>query len=110
MSKKDNLKFKKRIKSQILQEISHAQENTSPQNEKVAAAPRVVSENIVSPTSPTVNPSDDSTKLVKADLKKSGVIIGSIIILIVAIYFIDHQTGFLLKAGSSLFTFLHISA
>jgi hypothetical protein len=38
MSKKDNLKFKKRIKSQILQEISHAEEN-KPKTAEIAATP-----------------------------------------------------------------------
>jgi hypothetical protein len=56
------------------------------------------------------SPLGDHSKLVKADLRKSGFIIGSIIIMIVAIYLIDQKTSFLIKAGSSLFAFLHISA
>lgn len=114
MSKKDNLKFKKRIKSQILETISHAEENKLP----TPAKPNKVFDTSRSATKPAENskennpPSgqDNNLKLVKVDLKKSAFIISSIIILIFAIYIVDHKTGFLLKAGSSLFKFLHISA
>jgi hypothetical protein len=115
MSKKDNLRFKKRIKSQILEELSHAEERKSPsptEQKKVIDTPAIAlkpadrpKENVLPP-----NQVDNNLKLIKVDLKKSAYIIGSMLVLIVAIYFTDQKTDFLLKAGSSIFKFLHISA
>ena len=48
--------------------------------------------------------------MVRHDLKKSAIIIGSIIIIIVALYFVDLKTGIVLKAGQDLFEILHIGA
>jgi hypothetical protein len=109
MSKKDNLKFKKRIKAQILQEISQSQPDL-PDRKPDIAKPTVL-KSVIKPAEP-VMPSlgDVSIKLVRSDLKKSAIIIGSIVILIIAIYFIDNKTGFLLKAGNQLFKTLHINS
>jgi len=114
VSKKDNLKFKKRIKSQILQEISRSQVN-APKNIPTFVKPAVFSAPSLIPDKKfEVNiPLDkiaNNFELVRSDLKKSAIIIGSIIVLIIAIYFIDSKTGFLLKASDQLFRTLHLSA
>ncbi len=118
MSKKDNLKFKKRIKAQIMQEVNRLEREPSftPKAEKPIVSP-VVSAKPQENHSPTVVPTSapsvlptNSSNLVRADLKKSAIIIGSIIVLIIAIYFVDNKTGFLLKTSSHLFKFLHINA
>jgi len=114
MAKKDNLKFKKRIKSQILQEISQGQIDT-PKNAPISAKPIISSTPSPTPAKnvePNVSQikTGDNIELVRSDLKKSAIIIGSIIIIIVAIYFIDNKTGFLLKASDQLFNTLNLNA
>ena len=46
--------------------------------------------------------------LVQKDLKKSALIIGSIIVLIIGLFFIDGRTNFLISAADKLFQVLHL--
>lgn len=122
MSKKDKLKFRKRIKAQILQEMAQAQKDMP----RSTPAPSIIAKLISSPkieanlkmpepdtkitpgVSLPVSSLGDTIGLVRQDLKKSAIIIGSIIIVIVVLYLIDQKTGIVLKAGNELFQLLHI--
>lgn len=112
MSKKEKLKFKKRIKEQILQEMSRA-ETISP----TIARPEPIKEESMKEStpdykSPVEKPTKNTNNLdfIRYDLKKSAIIIGSIIATIVIVFFIDNKTGFLLKMSDSLFKVLHINS
>ncbi len=109
MSKRDKIKFKKRIKEQILQEASRVEpvvkEKTStPALNMSPDQPKSEIQNIV----PAQDKPTDILDFVKYDLKKSAIIIGSIIVVIIIVFFIDNKTGFLLKVSDSLFRVLHI--
>jgi len=114
MSKKDKSKFRRRLKARILQDMAKVQaQKPAP----TAPAPKASTQPIVPPkTEPAPAPgaglevgtSIDTLQLVRHDLKKSAIIIGSIIIIIVGLYFVDQKTGILLKAGNEIFKVLHI--
>lgn len=120
MSKKDKSKFHRRLRAEILKEMTTSQ----PEKPQFTPMPSPIAKPLIPPKSePDKNPvpgtglqvsassaSPDTLQLVRNDLKKSAIIIGSIIILIVALYFIDLKTGILLKAGNEIFKVLHIGA
>jgi hypothetical protein len=115
MSKKDKSKFRRRLKAEILKEMqkSPVERPTQPVTPPPTAKP-IVSETIEPMKNPspgiglTVTSSSDMVQLVRADLKKSAIIIGSIIILIIVLYFVDLKTGILLKASNQIFKVLGI--
>lgn len=118
MSKKDKSKFRKRLKAQILQEMAKVQKEKPV---LAATIPSPAAEPITPPppksvTAPApgaglqVGASVDTLQLVRTDLKKSAIIIGLIIILIVVFYFVDLKTGLLMKAGNEIFKILRIGA
>lgn len=99
MAKKDKSKFKKRLKAQIIKEMTQAQSS------KVE-----VSQPPTTPT-PTIEKSPDSLealKYIKKDLKKSAIIIGSMIAIIVILTVVDSKTNILLRFGDQIFKVLHI--
>ena len=114
MSKKDKSKFRRRLKAQILQEMAKVQVQPASTAEispiaKPIMPPKI--EPVKKPTSEVglqVGASALALQLIRHDLKKSALIIGSIIILIVVLYFVDQKTGVLLKAGNEIFKILHI--
>ena len=113
MSKKEKLKFKKRIKEQILQEMSRAENvppKSTPQQEPIKE--ELIEQSVPTHQSPITPPTKNTDNLdfIRYDLKKSAIIIGVILATIVIIFFIDNKTGFLLKASDSLFRVLHIGA
>jgi len=114
MSKREKLKFKKRIKEQILQEMSRtevAPQETTQKPAIVQAKPIVrVSSPVTGVQTEQPLKVPDALDSVKYDLKKSAIIIGSIIAVIVIVFFIDNKTSFLLKISDSLFKVLHIGA
>jgi len=111
MSKRDKIKFKKRIKEQILQEASRVEpvvkEKTST---PVVNMPPDQTKSEIQNIVPTQDKPTDILDFVKYDLKKSAIIIGSIIAVIIIVFFVDNKTGFLLKISDSLFRVLHIGA
>jgi|GEM_PF-987961 len=123
MSKKDKSKFRKRLRAEILKQMSQSQSTQTAPPVTAAVAPTSppsATQTEVKPmkTSPALAPgaglqveaSSDTLQLVRHDLKKSAIIIGSIIISIVVLYFVDQKTGILLKAGNEIFKVLHIGA
>ncbi|MBM2820367.1 MAG: hypothetical protein HW405_127 [Candidatus Berkelbacteria bacterium] len=117
MGKKDKSKFKKRLHAEILKEIQKTDSNQPSQTPEIINEPVTpkMQDNLPSSAQLKTASEDppvlqDSLGLVRSDLKKSAIIIGSIIILIVALFFIDNKTGLLLKFGTGLFRILHIGA
>lgn len=113
MSKKNKAKFRKRIKAQLLNEMAKSQPKTfvSKPSESPGQS-RTIKDKTVSkigPSSPSEGYSNqNSLSLVRQDLKKSALIIGGLIILIVALTIADSRTNFLLKIGNRAFNVLHL--
>jgi len=123
MSKKDKAKFRKRIKAQLLEEMARSNASTKPMT---PAMPQKV--NPVNPVMPVQTqaapfskeisktdvtletPAEDPLKYVRYDLKKSAIIIGSIIAIIFICWIVDLKTGFVLKTGDYLFKTLNLNA
>ena len=116
MSKKSKNKFRRRIKAQILEEMAHAQAPVSAEPVAQPQSPYLSARNLPSQeTSQLMAPrkpeeSLDSLTYTKKDLKKSAIIIGSIIILIITLSVIDTKINFLIKAGDEVFRILNISS
>jgi len=123
MSKKDKSKFRKRLRAEILKQMSQSQSTQTAPPVTAAVAPTSppsATRAEVKPmkTSPALAPgaglqveaSSDTLQLVRHDLKKSAIIIGLIIISIVVLYFVDQKTGILLRLGGQIFKVLHIGA
>lgn len=118
MSKKDKSKFQRRLRAEILKEMSQSQAEkpaptttTQPSIAKVTASPKIEPvKNSTPGVDSQVGASVNTLQLVRSDLKKSAIIIGSIIIVIIIVFLLDNKTGFLLKASDSLFKVLHIGA
>lgn len=115
MSKKNKAKFHKRIKAQLMQEMTQA--STLPTKKDSTKIPQVAP--VTQPTTPsptaivtknTPPAEDESLTYIKKDLKKSAIIIGSIIILIIALSVLDNRTNILLKIGDRVFKVLNISS
>ncbi|KKQ74160.1 MAG: hypothetical protein US94_C0012G0010 [Berkelbacteria bacterium GW2011_GWB1_38_5] len=111
MSKKGKSKFHRQIRARILQEMVKTQaQSVSTTEISPAAKP------ILPPQKTEFTPAPGAglqvgfgtLQLVRADLKKSAIIIGSIILVIIALAIIDTKTGILLKAGNSIFKTLNI--
>ncbi|MFA6492724.1 MAG: hypothetical protein WCV58_01125 [Patescibacteria group bacterium] len=113
MSKKDKSKFRKRIKAQISKEISQTQPNpVAPQIKKSSQPQTAVLSDKMSSTTPeaSIATKNEALDYTKKDLKKSAIIIGSMIILLVALSIVDNKTGILLRAGNQIFKVLHIGS
>lgn len=114
MSKKDKSKFRKRVKAEILNQMQSTQSvSQGPISQVVQNSPAPTNEvaSTIEKSAPTASIAElDSLKMIKTDLKKSAIIITSILIVIVALYFIDAKTNFLSSLGSQIFKVLHINA
>lgn len=126
MSKKDKSKFHKRIKAQLLEEMSQTTgmqkvamptptrtvtpTTTTPISTPKKITPPMPAQTQVASTSSVVQATNESLTYIKRDLKKSAIIISSIIILIIALSIIDAKTNILLQAGNHLFNVLHIAS
>lgn len=117
MSKKDKSKFRKRIKSQLLEEMSRAQSLDKPKTKPViqpAAATMQPPKQPVSPvatslpTTPTMPGLKEPLSYIKKDLKKSAIIIGSMMAIIIILTIVDLKTNILLNFGDQIFKVLHI--
>ena|SRR3989304_4935118 len=119
MSKKDKSKFKKRLREQILKNVQQNPSVTQPtvltsiESNQVPPQPLIQNNritNIQSLPITATSSTDPTLTLVKKDLKKSAVIIGSIIIVILAIYFINQKYNILIPFGNQIFKVLNIQA
>lgn len=119
MSKKEKSKFRRRLKAQIREEFGKSAPIQPKAVNQPTVAPPVAPQLPKQPeelpkTLPVPEPQlviqNDALTWVRRDLKKSALIIGSIIILIVVLFFVDQKTGILLRAGNGIFKVLHIGA
>ncbi|OGD56467.1 hypothetical protein A2V71_03765 [Candidatus Berkelbacteria bacterium RBG_13_40_8] len=112
MSKKDKSKFRKQIKAQLLQEMAKAQTQEKPQSPiKVIQSPQpTITKVAPQPSSQTAvlesGPGDLSQ--IKYDLKKTGIVIGSLVVLMVILALLDLKYNILLSFGDILFRTFHI--
>jgi len=103
MSKKDKSKFKKQLKAQRLQEISRNPNTTVSQ-------PQTATKVTLSPSATIVEPMSVIGNLtqIKYDLKKTGVVVLSLAMIIAVLYFLDNKYNILLEFGNWLFKVLNI--
>ncbi len=102
MSKKDKSKFRKRIKTEILKQMQIS--GSVPQKETSQVVQTTINKETITPVEKSAPVADlDNIKKIKTDLKKSAIIITSIIIIMVALYFIDLKTNFLTEIGTQIF-------
>jgi len=115
MSKKDKAKFRKRIKAEILKEMAEAQQVVKTPNQKAVPLPAVAP--LAPPKTPTPSTtlpaetaatSSEPLTLVRHDLKKSAIILGSLILLIIVLAILDSKFNLLLKIGDKFFQLFHL--
>jgi len=106
MSKKNKAKFKKQIKAQILNQLAQTAPQT--QTAPIASAPAVT--NISAPAQAAVLNAAGLENLgqIKYDLKKTGIVVGCLALIIVALVLLDQKYNILLTSGSLLFKVLNI--
>lgn len=120
MSKKNKQKFRKRLKAQILQEMSQEQSRALPSNKSKQFTPNFATDNSLEKTQKTVLSEDSQNREIvaedealnytKKDLKKSAIILGSMILIIVALSIIDSKTNIVSKVGTEIFKVLNINS
>lgn len=114
MSKKDKSKFKKQLKAQMLQDMQKFEKETKTTNSPhiVPPAPKPeIRKKISMPAASSAAVAIDSEidiSQTKYDLKKIGIIVGSIVVIIGAIYYLNFKYDILLTFGNWLFEVLHI--
>ena len=112
MSKKDKSKFRKQLKAQMLQEMA---KEIKPENiptptisppSKVEVTPKVA----VTPVATTIEPMSPIGNLdqIRYDLKKTGVVVLILALVIGIMYFLDYKYNILLTFGNWLFKVLNI--
>ncbi len=111
MSKKDKKKFRKRIRAQILSEMSQQNQDSKdiPYTQPIKAVsdskPQKKEEAIPKPDE---NSQSEQLGYIKKDLKKSAIIIASMIILMVVLTIVDTKFDLLSKTGDQIFNFFGI--
>lgn len=112
MSKKDKSKFRKQIKAQMLQDMAkvESQSQMKATSKIQVSQPFLNQPKIVSQQNTTAAISDSEINLpqIKYDLKKTGVVVGSIAVIIAALYFLDLKYNILANFGDRLFNVFHI--
>ncbi|MEK7142767.1 MAG: hypothetical protein AAB785_01020 [Patescibacteria group bacterium] len=113
MSKKDKSKFRKRIKAEILKQMAQSQSAlTTPTAEnivqKTPASASTLGENLKQEISLPLAPENDPISPIRKDLKKSGLIISCMIIVVASLMILDLKTGLILKASDWLFQIFKI--
>lgn len=106
MSKKNKAKFKKQIKAELLNQLS--------KNESSSPVINLPSEN-QSQNKQVASPAKDelgaiqNLHLIKYDLKKTAIVIGSLAVIIAGLAYFDQKSDILLKTGNLLFKVLNIN-
>ena len=105
MSKKNKAKFKRQIKNQILTQMSHLEtkttETTLPKQENNRQAP--ARSNAAVATLELQN-----LPQIKADLRKTLIVVASMVILVAVLMIVDQKHHLLVPFGNWLFRVLHI--
>ena len=116
MSKKDKSKFRKRIKAQILQEMAKAQTQEVKSGAGSVTLKQVINPPVVVPQKSSAHSALASSSTLAlqnlpqiiADLKKTGLVIIILIILIIGLRLLDQKYLLLPSLGDLVFRVLHI--
>ena len=113
MSKKDKSKFKKQLKAKILEDMAKTQGPNPTLNKPVettntATVPQNINIGSAQATTISENP-DINLDQIKHDLKKTGIVVACLAIIIGLLYYLDLKYGVLLHFGNWLFKVLNIS-
>ena len=106
MSKKNKQKFKRQIKAQIAQQFNQAATVSAPIQESTSA---VAAEVKTAPAQEYFNPEMQNLPQIKADLIRTGIVIGGLVLVMIALGWFDAKQQILLHFGDWLFTHLHIN-
>ncbi len=112
MSKKDKSKFRKQIKAQLLQEMAKVQTQEKPQSPNRIVQPsqptvaKVIPKTM--PQAAVLESTPGNLSQIKYDLKKTGIVVGSLVILMVVLALLDLKYNILLSFGDILFRIFHI--
>jgi len=104
VSKKDKSKFRKHIKAQILQEMQKSQKEMpqpSPQSSSEVTPAAIA-------TAATGDSALQNLPQIKYDLKKTGLVVGSLVLILAVLYLLDLKYNILLSFGDVIFRVLHI--
>jgi len=106
MSKKNKSKFKKQVKNQVLEQMTQVKSND---NKPSAVTPQVINTPKVMPWQNAVATTElQNLPQIKADLKKTGIVIGLLALAIVALAIADQKYHILTTFGAWLFKVLNI--
>lgn len=111
MSKKNKNKFKKQIKAQMMQGVFQAQAQIqSPERAKTVSRENTVIANKIADTKfeAVEENSEFNLPQIRFDLKKTGIVVLCLAIVIGVLYYLDLKNGFLLNFGNWLFKVLNI--
>lgn len=109
MSKKNKNKFKKQLKSKILQEITSETSKDSIKPPTTNDAPNIGKEINISQSNATVIPELQNLPLIKMDLVKTGIVVAILALIIVTLAILDGKYQILVKFGDILFKTFNIN-
>jgi len=117
MSKKDKSKFKKQLKAQIFQDMAkfesqnQATSKIQPKQVIMETEKKTAEADKTMPiaTTPVIPESEINLPQIRYDLKKTGIIVGSMAITIAILVILDNKYNILSNFGNSLFKILHIN-
>ena len=107
MSKKNKAKFKKQIKNQVLEQMTKEKPITvqDTQNLEPTTNEKTVTDSKTVPSTPEIQ----NLPQIKADLKKTGIVVAILALCILALALLDQKNHLLLTFGGWLFKVLHIN-
>jgi len=132
MSKKHKKKFQKQKRAQLLSQLAQAegissepasakatagkQESVSNQQQPTQPQPVAPSQPVIHPQQITPSPHATVTDLtsqsyipfVISDIKKSAILVGALVVILIALFFLDQKFDFLLPLAGKISTLLHI--
>lgn len=111
MSKKNKAKFKRQIKNQVLQQMAQqlapVESALMPNNQSVQ--PGTAAKIITPQNTAKIVPEIQNLPQIKADLKKTGIVVTILALCILALALLDQKNHLLITFGGWLFKVLHIS-
>jgi hypothetical protein len=105
MSKKNKAKFKRIIKAQMAQEMVEAQVSDRP---AIGAEIKNKQPVVANMATAAIDTQEINLPQIKYDLKKTGIIVIILALIIALLYYLDYKYGILLTFGNWLFKVLHI--
>lgn len=110
MSKKNKAKFKRQIKNQVLQQMAQQvdQVKSTSTSSNVSVQPETAAKTIAMQNTAKVVPEIQNLPQIKADLRKTGIVVSILALCILALALLDQKNHLLLTFGSWLFKVLNI--